>query len=1310
MVLPYMPVQAEDDVPEGCLKPHKFTWEEIEAFASSDPVTSVIQSEAFKAGKPPELPNAAKELVWEFLTTPELGPMGGGVTLMNLSGLPVGSLDTGLTHLGGILAIAQLYIDIRDGNPQYQVNFAKSTSFWAIGTFKVFCNAIKTTAVGIALIDYSLNKLAAETSKMRYEFWEEAYRRYYDKKFGHHVSDMSDWENLFFKQYKGDVDAALKKEFMKFWDDAEVNATSVGMNATKGMVTIVRNLPQDQKDAIRQDYLAQTLPTIRNNFEVQRKKAIRKLVNEFQYQYDKLREQLAKQLIFTGRVTDSTGQPLPGTEVRMYDREPVTTDSDGQYAIRLRTCELYMAMQKDGREEVPITAAYTSENEDSARMASGRFPVRIIWGEPNRDQGPFDLEIKLKQLQQLEIDKQQVEVKQGEATPLKITAVFDDNSREEVTDSVDWDLSDTTVLKAQAGAITAVGKGTAKASAVYTHRGKTYTSPPCVFTVKPSRTLTEIKISPQRLDLQPGDTAQLSAKAIFSDGTEKDITTDPDCSWKPSNPLLGRLDNGKVVVKNAQPGKPKHSIMVTYVADGVVKRQTVPVTVGYPKRYLSLKLSESTVSLQLNDSATLTATALVGRGPVVLSEDVTQEADWQSDNPNLVSVQPKGVLKSAGKPGQCAVDVSLTVPGRKLPLRTACSVSVVDTSSPPAVLDFTVAPGKGPYRVGDTLTFQSVIEQADPADYDITWYLDKKELYGSSIRYRFDEAGVYAVRMLARHKVTGVEDAIPRNVTIVEQQRAMGCDLVPSPEQKRYTAPVTIQFNFKCESYPPGLLTWSLDRKLIKQSMDRSYQHTFTKPGHYVMACGFTFTNANGSVGNSIHNRDIYVDADESEKATPDARWKNKFKAERDGDEMHISYSYYDLKKQAWSPWRQFRTFGGFGDFAITTGAQADGINTGWIVYTDKKRRNLRFHVLGFNFSGLHVTEPYKGVLDMHGKTMAPGTLEFKKTGIRMAMLEWRCTDGSICRAKISKYPPGGSVQGGAVGIGCVEGDGSNPCSKDQIWSVFPTMEELGLKGGEEKRETEKLSGNKYFTFKWYGKREFAPPANHQGLFYKSVSLDLHIHKSPAAAQEEIAGLVRLYSNADPRPYGDEAVALAYGNTANYMTAIRVGKIVVLVKTRDYTKPPGQRYPELDKTILQEMMQAIRNLPCEPTMEMEKSVSGLKILTYKSGEWPVRVTDGKLEVAADKSSSGAWKPGSWKTVATRITDYVGTGTGQGPVIAYQKDDRWTIVRVNWLSGFIEDKRSIDHKPVSMRGGPYGAVVTMQDGAYDYSFGKFKKQK
>ncbi|HED12882.1 MAG TPA: PASTA domain-containing protein [Gammaproteobacteria bacterium] len=510
-----------------CLPARTFTRDDLQRYSRRRALPEKTMREYYK-GIAPRGPGIIAT-AWNFITTPELGPMGGGVSLATLAGLlGKGALDTSLTHLGGILALIQFAKDIQSGNKMKQINLAKSSAFWAVGTLP-FSSALKISAVGIVFIDYYLNKLGTAAASGKSLYWFKSYKNYYDQKLGYHLKDMPRWQQLIFQSYGGDMKKALTAGMMGFWGDPFRESYE-----KRKRIWSVSEPSQAVKEQIRDAYVASILPTLLNYFHTKQNESERKAVFKLQSSYDDIRDILLKKVVFSGSVTAENGQPLAGAKLTLFGNYPVTTTQNARWALPIKACQIY--------------------DEQLTRGTGKNIEIEASYSQPNHL-------VPIKQVKVVQLET--------------LSGIF------------------------------SPGGATVPAR-----------NQPRLDFVLPTKTISNLSLSPAKLILNDGKTRSVTAKLEYSDGTREDVTLSPDLVWHYSQQGIVRIDRGKMTLRSSPVADMKLKLTAVFSRGGKKYSSTIPIMVSIkvakrtlileslgPTTFKSMKKFKLRTVLQLSDGS-----------------------------------------------------------------------------------------------------------------------------------------------------------------------------------------------------------------------------------------------------------------------------------------------------------------------------------------------------------------------------------------------------------------------------------------------------------------------------------------------------------------------------------------------------------------------------------------------------------------------------------------------------------------------------------------------------------------------------------
>ncbi len=198
--------------------------------------------------------------------------------------------------------------------------------------------------------------------------------------------------------------------------------------------------------------------------------------------------------------------------------------------------------------------------------------------------------------------------------------------------SVEWYSSDDNVASVSSeGMITAKGKGsciiTCTASDGYG------TKSTCEVIVK--QQVTEIALSETNASLWVGDTKTITATASPTTASNTSV------EWSSSDENIASVSSEGVITANGEGS----CIITCTAADGYGTKSTCEVTVK--QQVTEIVLSETTVSLCLGDTKTITATA-------ILTTAGNTDVIWSSSDDNVATVSPDGIITAKGE-GTCTI-------------------------------------------------------------------------------------------------------------------------------------------------------------------------------------------------------------------------------------------------------------------------------------------------------------------------------------------------------------------------------------------------------------------------------------------------------------------------------------------------------------------------------------------------------------------------------------------------------------------------------------------------------------------------------
>jgi uncharacterized protein YjdB len=237
-------------------------------------------------------------------------------------------------------------------------------------------------------------------------------------------------------------------------------------------------------------------------------------------------------------------------------------------------------------------------------------------------------------LSKLVLSKSQVSLEVGDTASVTATAIYKDNTSENVTIKTTWKSANETVATVYNGTITAVAEGNSTISVTY----GTETESVQVNVTKKVKALTK---DVQKLDLKMGDSPTIQLTATYSDNTV-DADVSNKAAWTVDDSSVVSVVNGKVTPI----GSGTATITATYGKQTV----TIPVNVELVKR---LDPSQTEVSMLVSEKKTVKIALKATYPDGQVKDDVAAQAEWSTSNGAVADVV-KGEITAYG-PGSATI-------------------------------------------------------------------------------------------------------------------------------------------------------------------------------------------------------------------------------------------------------------------------------------------------------------------------------------------------------------------------------------------------------------------------------------------------------------------------------------------------------------------------------------------------------------------------------------------------------------------------------------------------------------------------------
>ncbi|MGE5701641.1 MAG: Ig-like domain-containing protein [Clostridia bacterium] len=223
--------------------------------------------------------------------------------------------------------------------------------------------------------------------------------------------------------------------------------------------------------------------------------------------------------------------------------------------------------------------------------------------------------------------------------------------------SVTWSSSDPKVATVDSdGVVTPLSPGTTTITVTTADQAKTATSK--VKVVEAAK-LIRLKASEKAVLLQPNKSVSITVYAIYSNGTEEDITEDRAVKYSTSSKTKATVTAGVI-----KAGKKEGTATITITYRG--QKVKIPVRIS-KLQVTEVELQPSTLKVAVEQEKQLQLTATLSNKK---TEDVTELATWSSSDPAVATIDENGKLtaiaqgtsiiiaKYGGKSSEMTVEVS----------------------------------------------------------------------------------------------------------------------------------------------------------------------------------------------------------------------------------------------------------------------------------------------------------------------------------------------------------------------------------------------------------------------------------------------------------------------------------------------------------------------------------------------------------------------------------------------------------------------------------------------------------------------------
>ncbi|MET3290915.1 UNVERIFIED_CONTAM: uncharacterized protein YjdB [Brevibacillus sp. OAP136] len=209
--------------------------------------------------------------------------------------------------------------------------------------------------------------------------------------------------------------------------------------------------------------------------------------------------------------------------------------------------------------------------------------------------------------------------------------------------SLKWSSSDPEVATVdEKGVVTPIAAGSATITVTTTDQAKTATSQVKVVDHDVKK-LVGLEVSEKTILLKPNKSSSITVHAIYSDGTKENITKDKEVTYLPSSRSIVTVTKGVIKARNKE-----GNATITIAYQG--KKVEIPVWIS-KLDVNKLEVQPTNLQVEVDQVEQLQVTATLSNKE---TEDVTEQAIWESSEPKVATIDPNGKL-TAIAPGTAVI-------------------------------------------------------------------------------------------------------------------------------------------------------------------------------------------------------------------------------------------------------------------------------------------------------------------------------------------------------------------------------------------------------------------------------------------------------------------------------------------------------------------------------------------------------------------------------------------------------------------------------------------------------------------------------
>ncbi len=251
--------------------------------------------------------------------------------------------------------------------------------------------------------------------------------------------------------------------------------------------------------------------------------------------------------------------------------------------------------------------------------------------------------ISVKALTALAISPTTVTLAIASSQQLNLSGIYSDNSNETLTNGITWQSSNPSIASiSNTGVVLGISAGTVSITA-----GVGELSSNLNVTIS-AATLQSIVVSSPVTQITAGLTSSFSAKGIYSDGTEQDLSN--QVVWSVSDSTIASIDSETGLLMALQTG----SVSAIASKQGLTSSLSISVSAA---TLTGIAITPSELSLAKGTIEPITVTATFSDNTKL---DVGNQVEWTNSNNEIASIESDPSTVSALMPGSTTLTASLS--------------------------------------------------------------------------------------------------------------------------------------------------------------------------------------------------------------------------------------------------------------------------------------------------------------------------------------------------------------------------------------------------------------------------------------------------------------------------------------------------------------------------------------------------------------------------------------------------------------------------------------------------------------------------